>query len=1103
MLFATAAEAQHISIGGNVYGGGNEGNVGGNTTVTLRAGDLNKVFGGARMADIDGRAFVNVDGEHASDFILANYVYGGNDISGTIGKKTGTSNAVATLPDELTSAGENNIDASWDAYVRISNPTNTRVADGVTKTLEILIGQVFAGGNGDYDYDNVDGTHTIYKKGHKGDNNYLIASTTEDFNLPELRKTYLEILGASIGYAFGGGNNATVTEKTVIHVANTSEVVTSIKVQVDGTWKELLSAERVAMMDFNPGYTDITSDAFQIGNMFGGNNMAAMAIRPTWNLKTGKIRNLYSGGNKGDMTSPVGLLLEIPATSSITVNNVYGGCRMADVRPMVGNTDVSWNDIQLPDVDENGQPKYRFPKGLSARVLVRGGNINNVYGGNDISGRVWGGNAVGIYTTIRGDVYGGGNGSYPYTDNAALINDQTYGDLYYTVPAGKTSVEALNDFRPNAEQVSIRVAGTDAAHPTIIHGAIYLGGNSATLKAAPEKKPMLELKIGSYVYADKVFLGNNGEGMVTTHGTDTHQYQEGVLRTYKRQINELVSDTYTASSKFNSMDLKNEPATFRKYMEGAAMSLMPSVVFDKKNPDGSGDPATYIPYTSYFGSFYCGGNVGSMISAGTNTIKFDYPVIIYDKLVGGCNNAYVPQTAFNAACQGGIIGSESEQESFVDGAGNIKDRLILNLSGLKIEPKRWAVERDGNYDKVLTDGHETYLLTDSEEGYPGHPYLEWNTVDSRYYNETTKTYKEVAPVTEGSGATNENDEYRRLVGGNIYGGCCESGVVNGNVVINVNATLVERDKVFDQVERDNETGEDALQGNTYNITSRKTGVILDYQGMDVLGSALNVFAGGKGQDTEIWGSTTVNLNSGYVFQVFGGSEEGAIGRRPNNNKDDNGRYTYTYDAKYSTYINLSGSVEGKSKAAYMGEDMAEAEFLYGGGFLGAIAGDTHVNLGNGRIYESFGGSCNADIQGHTETIIGANGGFPYVRDHVYGGNDLGGKILGSANFEGRVRTTANGGYDAIGKVSNKAMLTASTYMEYNQGRVKNIFGGCYGVYDYTDELYRQYFKEDGTAQTGYSKPFLGNAFVNFRPSLNSNSLNSVAKIYGAGQGYFG
>ena len=88
--------------------------------------------------------------------------------------------------------------------------------------------------------------------------------------------------------------------------------------------------------------------------------------------------------------------------------------------------------------------------------------------------------------------------------------------------------------------------------------------------------------------------------------------------------------------------------------------------------------------------------------------------------------------------------------------------------------------------------------------------------------------------------------------------------------------------------------------------------------------------------------------------------------------------------------------------------MAEAEFIYGGSFEGPIAGNTYINLGNGRIFNSFAGSCNADILGHTETYIGRNTdddsdlGFPWIRDHIYGGNDLGGRILGTGTFKNRV-----------------------------------------------------------------------------------------------------
>ena len=1030
ILLSTMTAQAQITIKGNVYGGGNAGKLGGKTEVLVYGGDIHQVYGGARQADVEGSTFVHIDGEHASNYIVIDKLFGGNDITGAIG----TSDEV---PSELTAVGTaeglNNIDNSWNTFVRTSTKTvTTGEGDNAVTTeaddaKDIYIGQLFGGGNGDYDYTSED---SPYKGKTK----------------PEIGKSYLELCGASIVYAYGGGNNATATEEVVIHVDNPSEVVSSItdatnpNADDDG---ELLTTERFrTLMGINTGLSYPSSSAFQIGRMFGGNNKADMAIRPTWNLKAGKIRNLYSGGNQGRMTSPEGLLLEIRADATIKIDNVYGGCRMADVRPMRNGADVLPSEIQLHDVDEEGNPKYKFPAGLSARVIVRGGDINNVYGGNDITGRIYGGNAVGVYASVKGDVYGGGNGSYPYTDNPDLIGHDVYGDLYYTIPDGMTSAEALNDFRPNAEQVSIRLTGSESK-PTVIGGAVYCGGNSATLKTV-KAKPLLELKIGSYVIADNVFLGNNGANMIKTD--EGEGLNEGVLRTMRRT--DIASD----KSRFNSMDLTDQP-TFATYMNGVAMDLMPRVTFDAI---ANGDHADYIDYSTMFGSIYCGGNVGSMTGNGKTAIEFTQKVIVFEKVVGGCNNAFVtPVTGFNAIYEGGLTGSPDEKG----------DKLQLNFDGLKIQPKRWN---------------------------EGHTELIWNTVDA--------SGAPVDPKTEGATpespvTSTDEDLERRFDGGNIYGGCYNSGFVNGNVIININSSIVDREILFDTVEED-ESGEDKLYGNDqYHITKRNSGVILSEQGMDVLGKALNVFGGGKGVNTEIWGSTTINLNRGYVFQIFGGSEEGGIGNGEYN--ESTGKIEYTYNPKYSTYINLNGPIAGVSRKDNMTEDIAECEFMYGGGFLGPVAGNCIINLDNGRIFDSFAGSCNADILGHTETYIGTKG-FPYVRDFVYGGNDLGGQILGTANFDGRLRN------DAVrSKVTNAEMLNASAYMEYVQGRVEKIFGGAYGVYDYKDSHYRAYFDEDGHAKTGYHKPFLDNAFINFRPNDTNNSLNTVEQIYGAGQGFLG
>ena len=512
---------QNIKIGGNVYGGGNAGDTGGSATVTVRMGDIDgNVFGGARMANVAGSTFVNIDGEHAPDntFILINRVYGGNDIAGTIGKST-------TIPTELMETGENQITNAWNTFVRVSSASEGSNQRG-------YIGQLFGGGNGEYYYRNNAETHEIYESEDDVTNGKdPIATTTEDFIQPSIDRTYLEIVGGSIVYAYGGGNNATVNKNTVIYVDNSSHVVNSIE-EVSGTEDvQLLTMERIKRMGINTTFSHPTSGEYQIGSFFGGNNKADMAIRPTWNLKKGKIRNIYSGGNEGRMTSPDGLLLEIRADSELEADYIYGGCRKADVRPL----DAGGNDVATV----NNLPGYFFPAGYAARTLVRGGkHINNVYGGNDISGRVYFGSALGIYTTIYGDVYGGGNGSYPYTDNSNLKGDQIYGDFYYgdfkTENNYSSSVVALNDFRPNAEQVSLRLAGEES-NKTIIHGGVYVGGNSATLKPTSDNSTS-ELKIGSYVIADKVFLGNNGENMVkyneavVDQTTQEVKENEGVLR---------------------------------------------------------------------------------------------------------------------------------------------------------------------------------------------------------------------------------------------------------------------------------------------------------------------------------------------------------------------------------------------------------------------------------------------------------------------------------------------------------------------------------------------------------------------------------------------
>ena len=779
-LSARLMQAQ-IVIGGHVYGGGNAGDTGGSTTVTIREGNLNRVFGGARMADVKGRAFTNIDGANASSYIVINRLYGGNDIAGTIGTSEKELPAVVK-----THAETNNVGKDWNALLLISTKTN---ADGTEAddAQKIYIGQLFGGGDGEYVYGSrIEDAKTVYYAEEDG---VEVATSSTPLTAPNLGKTFLDIHGSSIVYAYGGGNNATVTERTVISLDNPSKVVNSIKdtrITTEGDG-ELLTNDRFEnQMGINTTFSYPSSDAFQIGRLFGGNNKADMAIRPRWNLQRGSVRNLYGGGNEGRMTSPEGLLLQIEGVG-MTVDNVFGGCRKADVKPLYNNNDatpVPYNDVAL---DQEDNPN-KIPAGYAARVRVLAGHVTNVYGGNDISGNVYGGNTVGIMTHIYGDVYGGGNGSYAYTDNPDLKDDPAWGDFYYNPKeilglasdtfTGMQSAEALNLFRPNAEKVSILVRGTKET-PTIVDGGLYVGGNSASLRenvAGASSGDQTHIKIGSYSIIDNVFLGNNGENMIRTEEA-VGGHNEGVLRTFTRT-------DLTGGTKFNSMDLEDE-TVFAKYMEGCAMKVKSTVVFEST---ANGDKVDYIPYSTMFGAIVCGGNVGSMITEGKTTINFTDKVVVYNRVVGGCNNAFVtPNPGFNAIYEGGLLGSPDPAPE-----GSIGDKLELNFAGLKIQPKRWNAD---------------------------HTELIWNTISS-------STGDPVDPVTSGGPSTStDEDKDRRFDGGNIYGGCYTSGIVNGNVVININSSIVDREILFDKVEED-DSGEDKLYGNDqYHITERHSGVI--------------------------------------------------------------------------------------------------------------------------------------------------------------------------------------------------------------------------------------------------------------------------------------
>ena len=472
--------------------------------------------------------------------------------------------------------------------------------------------------------------------------------------------------------------------------------------------------------------------------------------------------NVYGGGNSGNLGG----------TTSVTINsgtfsgNIFGGARMADV-----HTD---GDLVLTAEE------------YAANVTFKGGTINSdkaVYGGNDITGRVIGGTNVNILGSIAGSVYGGGNGSYVYTDN----NDNANNELYYA--PGANSAEALNNFRPNVDKTLVYLAGTES-EKTYIGGKVFCGGNSATLTAAEGSSATATLKLGSYVIADNVFLGSNGENMI------------------------LADSLSKYNTEWSSLNMTTS-ATFETFMKGVEVSIKPNVAFDDD----------YVDNSTLIGSFFCGGNIGSMSASGTFTIPFTKSVIIYNKLVGGCNNANIAAAdGLNAAHKGGLI-TQADTKVQLDLDAVKFDSRILNLSAPEAERFTWY----------------------------------------------------------------QNDAGTELLGGKVFGGCYTSGYVNGSVVINIKQDAVSteakakmeaddgamwktmRDDVFS-------TGFSAFGGGYGANTEIWGNTTINISG----GHILKVFGGsqegyiGTSDRTTVIGNTRINLTAGEVGKIYGGGFEGPV-----------------------------------------------------------------------------------------------------------------------------------------------------------------------------------------------------------------------------------
>ncbi|MDO5447090.1 MAG: hypothetical protein Q4F34_04850, partial [Prevotellaceae bacterium] len=866
--------------------------------------------------------------------------------------------------------------------------------------MKLFVGNTFGAGNGAYDYvyagSSTSGSLTLpfhkvldsdgkwvvdtdYLEDANGDRVTTGGAYQKTFNnllVPNTDRTYLQLEGGTYGYVYGGGNNTTVYGSVDIYINNADRPceIPALEMERMGLqtttytlWNGEDSLSRLEYADLTAAEKEnvVAKVPQTFDRVFGGNNLAEMPVAPNWYLIQGRVNNLYSGGNKGNMTSGNGILVNIFKNNgtydidpvkkvrypvdAMMINNIYGGCRMANVAP--GTTSENG-----PDGFRNFG--YNFLSGYAARVYISGGHINNVYGGNDVSGHVAYGTDVEIHGAISGDVYGGGNGAYPYTDNATLATDypDEWGDYYYDANGGldldnpvtsaTASLEGLYKKRPHVENTLVHIAGegtylspsdwetkygsnvktgaavakyywnedgtktivqlnpeagdydaTEAAKPgqliakgemedinrVYVLGGVYCGGNSATLvDGADGRQASATFQIGQCVTMDKIFLGSNGEKMVDVDLLTKYSQDE--------TIGGVIQDN-NVKYKLAKFDLTNS-VQMAKYMEGCAMNIMPAITYD--NPDrvftnnptdadyfgkysdnfgGKTTPVTEdqvgdeidvsvdanadmdeqgLNFSTHIGSFFCGGNVGSINVEGTigeaTGLKFPRELVIFDKVVGGCNNANVPyREGINAFFQGGVTGAPGDPIAFTGPGTNTSTTIYDNDPGLKIQLYVPCRMEPRKLNKTTVNG-----------------FVEINKIEPEPWSAPTV-------ISDYGIESDVKGPVQILDRGNIYGGCYESGYVNGSVQIQI------KDELCATAQMRAYFGDKPFVGQV--AGSDGTAQIVDNMRRYVLNHGWSAFGGGYGKETEIWGNVYMDLsrNAGYI-NAYAGSQLGFIGK---------------------------------------------------------------------------------------------------------------------------------------------------------------------------------------------------------------------------------
>ena len=453
------AQSGSTTTAARLYGGGwgSSAVVTGNTTIDVSGGTFGYVFGGGEAANQTGDVVVNIKGG-----TVTNDVYGGGALANTntAGNKTTTVNLTGGTMKNAYGGGLG--DATTEALVygnvavnlnygvaadskgavvtdylfgcnNINGSPKGSVTVHVYATQNSATGSILVKNQDSYDMKGVygGGNMAAYKPYTAATATNVIIEgcglTSIDYvygggNAAPVPATVVDIYGSyQIGSVFGGGNGKDQITVNGVLTDNPGADVGIYKVDYD-TWNSPDNRD-LKYTDNSPNHDK--GDDYYI--LYG--STAGQSIIGTTHVTFygGNITHLFGGSNtKGDIVKEAKVILgdEDLKTCEFNVGDVYGGSNEAY---MSGTSNIDMNCTDGMGQIYGGSRMADVHNNIV--LTITGGHYQKVFGGNNLSGRIYGSITVNIEQTgclpIEIDeLYGGGNEAaysvYGYDGNTPI-----------------------------------------------------------------------------------------------------------------------------------------------------------------------------------------------------------------------------------------------------------------------------------------------------------------------------------------------------------------------------------------------------------------------------------------------------------------------------------------------------------------------------------------------------------------------------------------------------------------------------------------------------------------------------------------------------------